>query len=65
MRQNKDIVLIPKVGNFQIVLGQVEGAGERMDKLMLFLKRGIAKRGWNRYKEVNLKFKDQIVCVRR
>lgn len=65
VRQNKDIVLIPKVGNFQIVLGQVEGAGERMDKLMLFLKRGIAKRGWNRYKEVNLKFKDQIVCVRR
>lgn len=65
VRQNKDIVLIPKVGNFQIVLGQVEGAEERMDKLMLFLKRGILKRGWNRYKEVNLKFKDQIVCVRR
>ena len=65
VRRNKDIVLIPKVGNFQIVLGQVEGADVRMDKLMLFLKRGIAKRGWNRYKEVNLKFKDQIVCVRR
>lgn len=36
-----------------------------MDKLMLFLKQGIAKKGWNRYKEVNLKFKDQVVCVRK
>ncbi|MDY4042305.1 MAG: hypothetical protein SOY65_00640 [Marinifilaceae bacterium] len=65
VRQNEDIVLIPKVGNFQIVLGQVDGADARMEKLMLFLKRGIAKKGWNRYKEVNLKFKNQIVCVRK
>ena len=52
-------------GNFRIVLGQVENCEARMDKLMLFLQRGIAKRGWNRYKEVNLKFENQIVCVRK
>ena len=65
VERNEDVVLIPKVGNFRIVLGQVENCEARMDKLMLFLQRGIAKRGWNRYKEVNLKFENQIVCVRK
>ncbi|WP_059025868.1 cell division protein FtsQ/DivIB [Gabonibacter massiliensis] len=63
--QNEDIIMIPKVGDFKIILGKVDDCEERMDKLMLFLKQGIAKKGWNRYKEVNLKFKDQVVCVRK
>ena len=63
--QNEDIIMIPKVGDFKIILGKVDDCEERMDKLMLFLKQGIAKKGWNRYKEVNLKFKYQVVCVRK
>lgn len=65
VRSNEDVVLIPKVGDFRIILGKVENSRERLDKLMLFLKEGITKKGWNRYKEVNLKFDNQIVCVRK
>ena len=53
------------MGDFRIVLGKVEGCEERLEKLMLFLKDGIAKKGWNRYKEINLKFDNQVVCVRK
>lgn len=65
VHSNEDVVLIPKVGDFKIILGKVDNCEDRMDKLLLFLKNGITRRGWNRYKEVNLKFKSQIVCVRK
>lgn len=60
-----DIVLIPKVGNFRIVVGGLDNLEAKMEKLRLFLRKGIAKRGWNMYKEINLKFDNQVVCVRR
>jgi cell division protein FtsQ len=60
-----DVVLIPKVGSFKITLGPLEGYGERMEKLMIFLKQGMARGGWDRYKEIKLNFEKQVVCVRR
>lgn len=65
VRENGDVVLIPKVGNFRIILGDLENSSEKMEKLRLFLKEGIGRRGWNLYKEINLKFDKQIVCVKK
>ncbi|MDE5638518.1 MAG: cell division protein FtsQ [Odoribacter sp.] len=61
----KEVTLIPKVGNFRIVLGGMKGYERKMEKLRLFLKKGIARKGWNLYKEINLKFDRQIVCVNK
>ena len=61
----KEVSLIPKVGNFRIVLGRLEGVEQKMENLRLFLEKGIALKGWNIYKEINLKFENQIVCVKR
>ena len=63
--RNEEIILIPKVGNFRIILGEVGNAEEKMEKLRLFLKDGIVRKGWNVYKEINLKFNNQVVCVRK
>ena len=60
-----EVTLIPKVGNFRIVLGKLEEVEEKMDKLRLFLDKGINLKGWNAYKEINLKYKNQVVCVKR
>ncbi len=65
VKSNGDVVMIPKVGDFKIMLGPVEHSDMRLEKLVLFLKDGIAKKGWIRYKEINLKFENQIVCVRK
>ena len=65
VRSNEDVVMIPKVGDFRIVLGKVDDCEARLEKLMSFLKDGITKKGWNRYKEINLKFDNQVVCVRK
>ncbi|MDH8701860.1 cell division protein FtsQ [Dysgonomonadaceae bacterium PH5-43] len=63
--QNKDIELIPRVGNHQIILGKIEDYKENLDKLKLFYDKGLNKIGWNRYSIINLKFKDQVVCTKR
>lgn len=60
-----EVILIPKVGNFRIVLGNLENSEEKLEKLRIFLRKGIVKKGWNIYKEINLKFNNQVVCVRR
>lgn len=60
-----EVILIPKVGNFRIVLGDLTDAEKKMEKLRIFMRDGIVKKGWNLYKEVNLKFDKQVVCVRR
>jgi len=65
VKDDKEITLIPKVGNFRIVMGTLEDIGKKMENLRLFLKEGIPLKGWNKYKEINLKFENQVVCVKR
>ena len=60
-----DIVLIPKVGDHQIIFGDAQNMEEKFNKLMLFYNEGLTKVGWNKYKTINLSYKDQIVCVKR
>lgn len=60
-----EVILTPKIGNFRIIVGELSGIDKKMENLRLFLQEGIALKGWNVYKEINLKFENQIVCVKR
>lgn len=57
--------LIPKVGNHKIVFGEIENLEGKFEKLMIFYKKGLSKTGWNEYSEINLKYKNQVVCKKR
>ncbi len=58
----EEIELIPRVGNHTIVLGDISDMNEKFEKLMIFYKKGLPKVGWNEYSQINLKFKNQVVC---
>jgi len=60
----KDIELIPRVGNQQIILGNADSLEKKFEKLMLFYKKIVPKTGINAYKSVNLKYAGQLVCER-
>jgi len=60
-----DFELIPKVGNHKIVFGGVNDLEGKFEKLMIFYKKGLNKTGWNEYSEINLKYKNQVVCKKR
>jgi cell division protein FtsQ len=59
---DKNIVIYPQVSKQKIIFGYPEQIDVKFDKLMLFYKKILPAKGWNTYKTVNLKFKNQIIC---
>ncbi len=56
------IEMIPQVTKQKIEFGMPEDIDKKFEKLMLFYKKILPAKGWNIYTNVNLKFKDQIIC---
>lgn len=62
---NDEIDMIPRVGNQLIHLGTTENYEGKLRNLEAFYDKVLPEVGWNKYSEINLEFKDQIVCKRR
>ncbi|MDR3195130.1 MAG: cell division protein FtsQ [Tannerella sp.] len=62
---NKEVELVPRVGDCHIYLGAFEDFKEKMDNLQLFYEQAIPKIGWEKYEMINLKYKNQIVCTKK
>lgn len=61
-------VLIPRVGNQTIIFGEApsdDAVEEKFKKLTTFYDEVIPFEGWEKYKSINLKFKDQIVAKKK
>ncbi len=54
--------LIPKTGKHFIVFGDTNNMKKKFDNLIVFYKDGLKKVGWEKYKKVNLKYLNQVVC---
>jgi len=63
--ENGDLCLSPRVGDQQIIFGDLNNIEKKFDKLSSFYKNVIPSVGWLEYDIVNLKYKDQIVCKKR
>ena len=64
-KNNKEIILIPKVGKHKIIFGNLENYKAKFEKLFALYKNGLNKVGWDKYKEINLVYKNQIVCTKK
>ena len=62
--QNDGILLIPRVGSQKINIGDFSNIAEKLENLYQFYKIVMPVKGWRTYSEINLKFKNQIVCVK-
>lgn len=62
VKRNIDILLYPQVGKQVIEFGKPYNIEKKFRKLEIFFKKILPAKGWNKYKTVNLKFQDQIVC---
>jgi len=66
INENKDMELVPMVGDQKIVFGDTTDMEEKFKKLQIFYTQGLNKTGWwNKYSIINLKFKNQIVCTKK
>ena len=61
----RNFEMIPKIGNTIIIFGDATDVEEKLKKLLLFYRQVIVKAGWNKYSEVNVQFKGQVVAKRK
>ena len=60
-----DIELIPRVGSQIILMGSFDDYEKKLDKLKMFYEKALPAEGWNKYKMINLKYSNQIICTKR
>ncbi len=63
VNSKREFELIPKNGVHIIELGNLSRMEQKLNKLLVFYKHGLTKLGWSKYNRVNLKYKNQVVCV--
>jgi len=57
-----EIEMYTKIGEHSIIFGDINNMDEKFNKLLVFYKQGLNKVGWSKYKTLNLKYKNQVVC---
>jgi cell division protein FtsQ len=62
---NSEIDLIPRVGNHTVHLGTFENYKGKLRNLAAFYEQVLPEVGWNKYSNISLEYKDQIVCKKR
>jgi len=66
VEENGEMDIIPKTGGHTIHMGKVDSSlSEKFERLKIFYKDGLPVAGWTKYKSIDLRFKDQVVCERR
>lgn len=60
--KNGDIRLVPRKGDFTVLIGPVSNLDSKFARLATFQDKVLKKKGWNSYKTINLKFKGQVVA---
>jgi cell division protein FtsQ len=62
---NYEYELIPRVGAHVIRLGDASDYETKFRKLEALYRYGLNNKGWNHYKTIDLKYKNQVVCTKR
>lgn len=64
VEKNGDFVLIPKVGNTELIFGDLDMMEDKFRRLKIFYKEAMPFEGWRKFKKLNLKYKKQVVGVK-
>ena len=65
VNKDRDLVLVPKVGNHLVVVGTPDNLERKLSDLVTFYRQGMPKVGWESYKLINLKYEGQVICQNR
>lgn len=66
VNEEKEIELFPAIGNHKIIFGNATDVAEKFNKLKLFYTEGMNKAdSWTKYSNINLKYKNLVVCTKK
>lgn len=60
-----DLFLTPKLGNHVVQVGSADNLDEKFHRLMVFYTRGLPQTGWDKYSQISVKYRNQVVCTKR
>lgn len=63
--ENREVIIIPRVGDHIIELGKAEDIEEKLHKLYTFYQKGMNTVGWNKYSKLNIEFNEKVICTKR
>ena len=64
VNSKNEIDLIPELGRHVILFGKPDDITTKLENLKAFYQQALVKEGWNKYKEINLKYTNQVVCTK-
>ena len=62
---NDEVTIIPRVGDHKIYFGELINLNSKLDYLYAFYKKVFPVKGWKTYRDISLKYNNQIVCTKR
>lgn len=63
--EQRGAVMIPRVGNHEIILGSASDFIPKLDKLKAFYDKGVEQTNWNIYQALDLRYEGQVVGIKR
>ena len=57
-----DIQLVSKIGNAKVLLGDTTDLDEKLDRFAVFYREAYARMGWDKYRQVDVRFKEKVYC---
>lgn len=63
--KDKEFEIVPRAGKHVVEFGTIDQYKRKFKNLTLIYTKGLKTVGWTRYKKINLKYKNQIVCTKR
>jgi len=61
---NKEVIIIPRVGSQKIHFGTLTDVNKKLANLYQFYKQAMPVKGWQTYSEISLAYNNQIVCTK-
>lgn len=63
--ENGDLVMQPRLGNHEVVVGAPNNLEGKFKNLKTFYSKGLPHAGYDSYSRVSVKFEGQVVCTKR
>ena len=65
IQANGELILLPQVGDYLIEFGTPEDYENKFRNLKAVYQQGFKNLGWNKYKTISVKYRNQVVCTKK
>lgn len=65
VQENGELMLLPQVGDFLVEFGTPDEYDLKLRNLKAVYQQGFKYLGWNKYKKISVKYRNQVVCTKK